>query len=58
MVVFNARFFTIVFNILKNFKGHSNFFSVDLLTQVSIWLLMSLEFCTRIINKKGGVQVQ
>ena len=32
----------------------NNFISVDFQTHVSIWFLISMKFCTRIINKKEG----
>ena len=34
----------------------NNFISVDFQTHVSIWFLISMKFCTRIINKKRGVR--
>ena len=36
----------------------NNFVSVDFETQVSIWLLISMKFCSRIINKKEGTKVK
>ena len=32
----------------------NNFVSVDFQTQFSVWFLISMKFCTRVINKKGG----
>ena len=32
----------------------NNFISFDFQTQVSIWFLISMKFCTRIINKRGA----
>ena len=34
----------------------NNFISVDFQTHVSVWFLISMKFCTRIIDKKRGVQ--
>ena len=54
MVVFKpCRFFMVTSRFLWNLEVN-NFVSVDFQTQISIWLLISINFCTRIINKKGG----
>ena len=34
----------------------NNFIFVDFQTHVSIWFLISMKFCIRIINKKGGYE--
>ena len=42
---------------LKNLQNF-NFISVDFQTQVFIWILISMKFCTRIIKKKETTKVQ
>ena len=41
-----------IWNIFNMLVKYNNFISVDFQTQVSVWFLISMKFCTRIINKK------
>ena len=50
-----CRFFMVTSRFWRTLEVN-NFVSVDFQTQVSIWFLISMKFCTRIINKKGGVR--
>ena len=50
-----CRFFMVTSRFWRTLEVN-NFVSVDFQTQVSIWFLISMKFCTRIINKKRGVR--
>ena len=52
MVVFEPLFFMMTFQDFSRTLEVNKFVSVDFQTQISIWFLINMKFCIRIINKK------